>query len=68
MFPFVASQAIALSQVKKKSNAPADSRVPHRSRKNLFRKVVDALVQSRERRAEIEIERYRRLREATPQK
>ncbi len=68
MFPFVASQAIALSQVKKKSNAPADNRVPQRTRKGLFSSVVDALVQSRERRAEIEIEHYRRLREATPKK
>ena len=66
MFPFVASQAIALSQVKKKSSAPADSRVPQRTRKGLFSRVVDALIQSRERRAEREIERHGRWMRETP--
>lgn len=65
MFPFVASQAIALRQVKQ---GPADSRPtgadanpqPRIARKGVFRRILDGLVESRLRKADLEIAAHRR--------
>jgi hypothetical protein len=66
MFPFPASQAIALKQAMQKSanTAPrgADANPPVQSvRKGLFRRILDAFVESRRRKAELEIATHRRL-------
>ena len=60
MFPFVASQAIALRQVKQKPRKPlarsADtSSERQNSGKGLLSRAFDALVQSRLRKADLEI-------------
>jgi hypothetical protein len=77
MFPFVASQAIALKQAGQRrvetGTLSADSRPPVQTvRKGLLRQLHDALVESRRRKADREIEARRRLdggeatRRATP--
>ena len=65
MFPFVATRAIALKQAKQKSvkvaQRSADADAPVQTvRKGLFRRVLDALVASRRRKADLEIEVRRR--------
>ena len=65
MYPFVASQAIALRQAKQR---PAESRAagadthpqPRTARKGVFRRILDALVASRLRKADLEIAAHRR--------
>jgi hypothetical protein len=63
MFPFVASQAIALQQARRR---PDGQRITDASppvpavRKGLFRRFLDILVAARRRRADLEIERHRR--------
>ena len=66
MFSFMASQAIALSQAKQESRAPRTRDValdpaPRTDKKRLLSRVLDALVEARMRRAEIEIEHHRRF-------
>jgi len=62
MFSFMASQAIALSQVKRDASKPvAPERPDRRTRKGFFSSVFDVLVEARMRRAEIEIEHHRRF-------
>jgi hypothetical protein len=66
MFPLVASQAIALKQARQKrvetGRYSADSHPPVRTvRKGLLRRLHDALVESRRRKADREIEARRRL-------
>jgi hypothetical protein len=60
MFPFVASQAITLTQAKQKSveggQRSADADAPVQTvKKGRFRRVLDALVESRRRKADSEI-------------
>jgi acyl-CoA reductase-like NAD-dependent aldehyde dehydrogenase len=65
MFPFVASQAIALSRAKQKaSKAPASGQrsATPRSRKGFLSRLFDALAESRARQAAMELQRQRRLR------
>jgi hypothetical protein len=65
MFPFVASQAIALRQVKQR---PTESRPtgadtnpqPRSARKGVFRRILDGLVEARLRKADLEIAAHRR--------
>jgi hypothetical protein len=66
MFPFVASQAIALKQAKRTpaKAAPGSGDASPRvrtARKGFFRRVLDALVDSRRRKADLEIEAQERL-------
>ena len=66
MFSFVASQAIAQSQAKQKSSKPrprgSDAGSERRpSGKGFFGRVLGALVQSRLRKADLEIAAHRRL-------
>ena len=62
MFSFMTAQAVALSQAKPvASKAPAPGRVDQSARKGTLSSVFDALVESRMRRAEIEIEHHRRF-------
>lgn len=66
MLPFVASQAIAQRQAKQKSRKPgtrsSDADAGRRtSGKGLFGRVLGALVQSRLRKADLEIAAHRRL-------
>jgi hypothetical protein len=62
MLSFMTSQAIALSQPKKAASEPRmHARAEHRRRKGFFSSVFDALVVTRMRRAEIEIEHHRRF-------
>jgi hypothetical protein len=65
MYPFVASQAIALRQVKQR---PVESRPigaernpqPRAARKGVFRRILDALIEARLRKADTEIATHRR--------
>jgi hypothetical protein len=65
MYPFVASQAIALRQVKQR---PVESRPigadanpqPCTARKGVLRRILDGLVEARLRRADLEIATHRR--------
>jgi hypothetical protein len=65
MYPFVASQAITLSQVKQR---PVESHPtgadtnpqPRTARKGVFRRILDGLVESRLRKADLEIATHRR--------
>jgi len=62
MLSFMTSQAIALSQAKKAASEPrAPKPADHRARKGFFSNVFDALVETRMRRAEIEVEHHRRF-------
>jgi hypothetical protein len=63
MFSFATSQAIALSQVKQGSQlaSKATSNAAPRTRKPLLRRLFDALLRARMRRAEIEVEHHRRF-------
>jgi hypothetical protein len=64
MLPLVASQALALSRTKQDAGKRRErKRAAHGTRKRLLSTVLDALVESRKRRAEIEIAYYRRMRE-----
>jgi hypothetical protein len=71
MFPFVASQAIALRQAKQR---PAVSRPtgadtnpePRTARKGVLRRILDGLVESRLRKADLEIATHRRRSGAVP--
>jgi hypothetical protein len=65
MYPFVASQAIALRQVKQRpvESRPAGAETNPQSRaamKGVFRRILDALVASRLRKADMEIATHRR--------
>jgi hypothetical protein len=60
MLSFVASQAIALSQIKRRPGEPAEALHSHR-RKSWFATVFDALFESRMLKAELEIEAYNRM-------
>jgi hypothetical protein len=65
MLPFVASQAVALSQAKRKScKSPVNGQrsATPRTGKRFFSMLLDALVGSRKRQAAMEIQRQRRLR------
>jgi hypothetical protein len=62
MFSFMASQAVALSQINRDASKPAArERTARRRRKGIVASVFDALVETRMRRAEIEIEHHRRF-------
>jgi hypothetical protein len=68
MFPFVASQAIALTQARRKPDKQritnqriTDPKPPVPAvRKGLFRRILDVLAESRRRRADLEIQRHQR--------
>jgi hypothetical protein len=68
MLSFMASQAVALSQARlepkrspKRSPVSGHHNPARRSGKGFFSSVFDALVETRMRRAEIEIEHHRRF-------
>jgi hypothetical protein len=63
MFPFAASQVIALKPARRKPDGQriADPSPPVPAvRKGVFRRILDVLAESRRRRADLEIERQRR--------
>jgi hypothetical protein len=62
MLSLVKSQAVAISQLKQGQGGALDGRrVPAPEAANLFVNVFDALVESRMRKAEIEIEAHRHM-------
>jgi hypothetical protein len=72
MLSFMASQAIALSQVKQEANtAPAATgqpRAAQSTRKGFWSRLFEAMVDSRMRRAEIELRYHRGLHEESSSK
>jgi hypothetical protein len=72
MFSFMASQAIALSQAKQEANtAPAATgqpRAAQSTRKGFWSRLFEAMVDSRMRRAEIELRYHRGLHEKSSSK
>ena len=71
MLSFMASQSIALSQVKQEANtAPAtgQQRIAQRTSKGFFSRLLDAMVDARLRRAEIELRYHRGLHEESSSK
>jgi hypothetical protein len=69
MFSFMASQAIALSQAKQepsKSPARGQQGIAQPARKGFWSRVLDAMVNSRARRAQMEIRYHRGLHEESP--
>jgi hypothetical protein len=76
MYPFVASQAIALQHAIRKPDKQriTDQPITDPSppvpavRKGLFRRILDVLVESRRRRADLEIQRQQRWIESTGNK
>jgi hypothetical protein len=71
MLSFMASQAIALSQTKQEANtAPATGRqrIVQRAGKGFFSRLLDAMVDARMRRAEIELRYHRGLHEESSSK
>jgi hypothetical protein len=65
MFPFVASQAIALRQATQKPVKAGPRRTgaapPVRpAKKGRFRRILDALIESRRRKADLELDAHRR--------
>ena len=71
MLPFVTSQAIALSQAKKKpekSPASRQQKAAPRARKGFFSRLFEAMVDARMRQAEVELRYHRGWHEETPKK
>ena len=71
MLSFMASQAIALSQAKQKASAaPATGRqsAAQRTSKGFFSRLLDAMVDARMRRAEVELRYHRGLHEESSSK
>lgn len=65
MLPFVASQAVALSQARRdasKASANGQQNATPRTGKGFFSKLLGGLVEFRRRQAAMEIQRQRRLR------
>jgi hypothetical protein len=61
MFPFVASQAIALRQAtQRRAVSRRYESAPRSARKGVFRRILDGLVEARLRKADLEIATHRR--------
>jgi hypothetical protein len=71
MFSFMASQALALSQAKQepnKSPARGQQGIAQPARKGFWSRLHEAMIDSRRRRAEIELRYYRGLHEESSNK
>lgn len=61
MFSSVTSQAVVLSQAKAVKAQYGGARLASRRRKRFFTRIVEALVESRIRKAELEVQYYRSM-------